>query len=116
YFYTNEKEVANLVMQFLLFAIFFQFSDAFFTPIQGVLRGYKDVNVSFIVVLVSYWLIGLSLGHIFSRYANLVAFGYWLGLIVGLAVGAAILTMRLIYVEKRARSNIGEKRDVFGET
>lgn len=116
YFYTNEKEVANLVMQFLLFAIFFQFSDAFFTPIQGVLRGYKDVNVSFIVVLVSYWLIGLSLGHIFSRYANLEAFGYWLGLIVGLAVGAAILTMRLIYVEKRACSNIGEKRDVFGET
>src|SRR4051794_5040150 len=39
YLYTNDPEVALLTAKFLIFAIFFQLSDALQAPIQGALRG-----------------------------------------------------------------------------
>ena len=45
--YTQDKSVVMLTAHFLLFAIFFQVSDAIQAPIQGILRGYKDVKITF---------------------------------------------------------------------
>lgn len=99
--YTNNEQVLTLTQQFLLYAILFQLSDAFGAPIQGALRGYKDVNVAFVLALISYWLIGLPTGYVLADYSNLEAFGYWIGLIIGVAVGAITLFGRLLYVQKR---------------
>lgn len=100
--YTKDQTVFKLTQQFLVYALFFQLSDAIATPVQGILRGYKDVNVSFIVALASYWVIGLPLGHILSLYTPLAAFGYWVGLIVGLAIGATSLLIRMVIVQRNA--------------
>ncbi|MGF7032570.1 MATE family multidrug resistance protein [Paenibacillus mucilaginosus] len=101
--YTSEPEVLELVEHFLLYALFFQLSDALAAPIQGALRGYKDVNVTLVVALVSYWVIGLPVGY-WLAHTELGAFGYWIGLITGLAFGAAGLFTRLVYVQRsRAR-------------
>lgn len=99
--YTNDSVVASLTAQFLIYAIFFQLSDALQAPIQGALRGYKDVNITFFMSLLSYWIIGLPLGIFLANYTDLGAFGYWIGLISGLAAGATGLTLRLLYVQKR---------------
>jgi MATE family multidrug resistance protein len=101
--YTTEQEVLALTSHFLVFAIFFQLSDALQAPIQGALRGYKDVNVTFLMALVSYWVIGLPLGYVLANYTDLAAFGYWIGLITGLAAGAAGLCYRLISVQRRLK-------------
>lgn len=98
-FYTNDGQVLELTTHFLLYAILFQLSDAFGAPIQGALRGYKDVNATFIVALFSYWLIGLPSGFLLAKYTSLAAFGYWIGLIVGLAVGAITLLGRLFFIQ-----------------
>ncbi|MBU9722910.1 MULTISPECIES: MATE family efflux transporter [Bacillaceae] len=98
--YTTDSEVALLITQFLIYSIFFQFSDAINTPIQGILRGYKDVNVPFVMALISFWLIGLPFGFVTANYTTLGPFGYWLGLILGLGVCAAFLAVRLVYVQK----------------
>ncbi|GJM74057.1 hypothetical protein HMSSN036_62730 [Paenibacillus macerans] len=45
--YSSDSEVVALTKHFLIYAIFFQMSDAIATPTQGVLRGYKDVNPGF---------------------------------------------------------------------
>ena len=103
--YSNEPQVIELSIQFLLFALFFQLSDAIQAPIQGALRGYKDVNVTFIMSLISYWVIGLPLGYLLTKYTELGPFGYWIGLISGLAVGALCLSNRLIYIQKVRYSN-----------
>ncbi|MGM9932159.1 MATE family efflux transporter [Pradoshia sp.] len=103
YLYTNDPEVAILTAKFLIFAIFFQLSDALQAPIQGALRGYKDVNVTFFMTLLSYWVIGLPAGYALANYTALGAFGYWIGLITGLAIGAAGLSARLIIVQRRIR-------------
>ncbi|NIK13091.1 MATE family efflux transporter [Alkalibacillus almallahensis] len=99
--YSDHPEVISLMQQFLIFAVFFQISDGFGTPIQGALRGYKDVNVTLVIAFISFWIIGLPSGIAMSAWTSLDAFGYWVGLIVGLAVGAMILIGRLIYMFKR---------------
>lgn len=99
--YTNDPDVMTLSTAFLLYAIFFQLSDAIAAPIQGTLRGYKDVNITFVLALVSYWFIGLPVGYLLANYTSYGAFGYWIGLICGLAAGAVGLTWRLIKIQKK---------------
>ncbi|WP_243290743.1 MATE family efflux transporter [Bacillus sp. FJAT-47783] len=99
--YTEELAVITLTQQFLLYAIFFQLSDAIQAPIQGALRGYKDVNVTFIMSLISYWVIGLPVGYVLAKFSSFGPFGYWIGLIAGLAAGASCLSIRLFVVQKK---------------
>ncbi|WP_145149061.1 MATE family efflux transporter [Paenibacillus xylanexedens] len=100
--YSNDREVIALTQHFLIYAIFFQISDAIATPTQGALRGYKDVNPALIITFVAYWIIGLPVGYFTATYTSLGAFGYWIGLIAGLAVGATALLWRLFLVQKQA--------------
>lgn len=99
--YTKDWEVLNLTAHFLIYAIFFQLSDAIQAPIQGALRGYKDVNVTLLMSFLSYWVIGLPSGYLLAMYTHLGPFGYWIGLIIGLATGAIFLTSRLIKIQKK---------------
>ncbi|PEZ83987.1 MULTISPECIES: MATE family efflux transporter [Bacillaceae] len=98
--YTKDHEVMMLTSHFLIYAIFFQISDALQAPIQGILRGYKDVNVTFAMSLVSYWILGLPIGYFFAKYTDMGAFGYWIGLISGLALGAIGLAARLRFIQQ----------------
>ncbi|MDQ0883645.1 MATE family efflux transporter [Peribacillus sp. V2I11] len=98
--YTKDHEVMMLTSHFLIYAIFFQISDALQAPIQGILRGYKDVNVTFAMSLVSYWILGLPIGYFFAKYTDMGAFGYWIGLISGLAIGAIGLAARLRFIQQ----------------
>lgn len=99
--YSSDLAVIQLTKHFLLYAVFFQLSDAIAAPNQGALRGYKDVNITLILSLVSYWVIGLPVGYILAHQTNLGAFGYWVGLISGLAVGAITLFLRLSYIQRK---------------
>lgn len=107
--YTIDQAVLELTKHFLIYAIFFQLSDAIAAPIQGALRGYKDVNATFFMAFVSYWIIGLPLGYLMATYTALGAFGYWIGLIAGLAAGAIGLSLRLWYIQKRKATIVLEK-------
>ncbi|MBO1512182.1 MATE family efflux transporter [Metabacillus bambusae] len=99
--YTSDAAVLKLTQDFLIYAIFFQLSDAIAAPIQGVLRGYKDVNITFMMALVSYWVIGLPVGYLLATYTTLDAFGFWIGLISGLAAGAIGLSIRLHIIQRK---------------
>ncbi|MCM3783122.1 MATE family efflux transporter [Neobacillus mesonae] len=99
--YSTDMAVIGLIQHFLIYAIFFQISDAVATPVQGVLRGYKDVNPAFVITFVAYWLIGLPVGFITATYTSLGPYGYWIGFITGLAVGAFTLMWRLLMVQRK---------------
>jgi len=96
--YTNDPSVQTLAGEFLIFAILFQLFDAFAAPIQGALRGYKDVNVTLMMMILAYWVIALPVGFVLSN-TDLGAKGYWVGLIVGLSVSAITLTFRLFQLQ-----------------
>jgi len=102
--YTDDQYVIELTVQFFFFAALFQLSDAIQAPVQGALRGYKDVTITFIMAIISYWIIGLPTGYILANYTSFERFGYWIGLIVGLSIGAITLTLRLIYLQKKMKN------------
>ncbi|MDL4840415.1 MATE family efflux transporter [Aquibacillus rhizosphaerae] len=107
--YNANPEVVALTKNFIFYAIFFQFADAFGAPLQGILRGYKDVNITFWMSLVSYWLIGLPSGWILANYASFGPYGYWMGLIIGLSAGAITLFGRMIYLQNKLSKQFNKK-------
>ncbi len=98
--YTSNQVVFDLIKVFLIYAIFFQLSDAVAAPIQGALRGYKDVNVTLLMSLIAYWVIGLPSGFLLAKYTAFGPYGYWVGLSTGLFVAAVTLYIRLRYVQR----------------
>lgn len=100
--YTRDPELLPLLQSFLVYVIFFQLSDAVAAPIQGTLRGYKDVNIVLALALMAYWCIGLPVGYTLATWTELGPYGYWIGLISGLASGATGLLWRLRRTEGRA--------------
>ncbi|WP_334076761.1 MATE family efflux transporter [Paenibacillus sanfengchensis] len=105
--YSSEPEVIALISHFLVYAIFFQISDAIATPVQGVLRGYKDVNPGFWITLLAFWVIGLPLGYGLANFTKLGPYGYWIGLITGLGVAAILLLRRLFVIQRRMELRLG---------
>ena len=99
--YTTDGQIVGLATQFFIYAALFQLSDAIQAPVQGALRGYKDVNMTFIMAIVSYWVLGLPIGYVMATFTELGPYGYWVGLIAGLTVGAITLTIRLVYIQKK---------------
>lgn len=99
--YSHDPKVIQMAANFLIFALFFQFSDALMAPIQGALRGYKDVNVTLFMSLFAFWIIGLPTGIILANYTDLGPYGYWIGLIIGLAIGAICLLSRLLFIQRK---------------
>ncbi|MRH44945.1 MATE family efflux transporter [Aquibacillus halophilus] len=99
--YNTNPEVVELTKHFIFYAIFFQFADAFGAPLQGSLRGYKDVNITFWMSLVSYWMIGLPSGWLLANYTDFGPYGYWMGLIIGLSAGAITLFGRMYYLQNK---------------
>ncbi|KPN97152.1 MATE family efflux transporter [Lysinibacillus sp. ZYM-1] len=99
--YTTDSKVIEYAVQFLVYAAIFQLSDAIQAPVQGALRGYKDVMITFIMAIISYWVIGLPVGYLLATHTDLGPFGYWIGLVAGLTTGAITLLIRLLLVQKR---------------
>ena len=102
--YSTDLQIIGLASQFLIYAALFQLSDAIQAPVQGALRGYKDVNMTFVMAIVSYWVLGLPVGFLMAKFTDLGPFGYWVGLIAGLTVGAIALTIRLLHIQKKKYS------------
>lgn len=100
-FYSNEASVIALTAHFLIYALFFQISDAIQATAQAALRGYKDVNLSFIITLIAYWMICLPAGYVLAHQTHLGATGYWIGLTIGLLAAGICLAIRLIYIQKQ---------------
>ncbi|MGL5514187.1 MAG: MATE family efflux transporter [Sporomusa sp.] len=99
--YTQEPVVFELIKGFLVYAVFFQLSDAVAAPIQGTLRGYKDVRATFLAAILSYWVIGMPVGYLIAQLTAFKAYGYWIGFIAGLAVGATVLLIRLVRLQEK---------------
>lgn len=99
--YGQDPDFIQLTADFLVFALFFQLADAFTAPIQGILRGYKDTTMPFILGLVSYWSLTFPIAFLLENTTQLGPRSYWIGLIVGIFVCGITLLVRLKIIEKR---------------
>ena len=53
--FTSDAETFWAIRMFIFYAVAFSFFDAAGTPVQGILRGYKDVKIITYVAFVTYW-------------------------------------------------------------
>lgn len=105
--YTSEPVIIRQTIGFLFYAMFFQVMDATAAPIQGILRGYKDVKATFWAGLAAYWLICLPLGCYFDYYMHFGPSSYWLSLDIGLLCAVLFLGGRFWYLQRKIRRDGG---------
>lgn len=96
-------EVVRTAAQFLALAAAFQVFDGLQVSAAGALRGLKDTRVPMLMSLLSYWGIGLTTGVLLAFRGGLGGQGLWLGLVVGLASAALLLTWRFRRTTSGAR-------------
>lgn len=110
--YTSDLAVQELCVQLLWFAALFQLSDATQVATSSAIRGYKVTRQPMVIQLVAFWIFSLPLGYVlglapawfpWSPKAPMAAFGFWIGLVLGLTVAAVLLTMSL---QKLAKARV----------
>lgn len=63
---------------------------------MSALRGLRDVIVPTVLIFLSFWVFAIPFGALFAFKLDFGARGLWIGLASGLALGALLLTARLI--------------------
>ncbi|NTS78237.1 MATE family efflux transporter [Catenovulum sp. SM1970] len=104
--YTDDVIVSTMAMTILIWAAFFQFSDAVQCVALGALRGFKDTSKPMILTFIAYWFIGFPSGYLFAETtvftsASMGLEGYWAGLLISLTSAAILLGYRLILVRRK---------------
>ncbi|KQI72037.1 multidrug transporter MatE [Loktanella sp. 5RATIMAR09] len=93
----NEPERANLLRigaSLVMVAALFQLVDGLQVLALGLLRGVQDTTVPMVMATISYWVIGLPVSYLLAFTLGFGAVGLWLGLVIGLAVAAVLLSWR----------------------
>jgi len=94
--YINNIEVKTIAASLILIAAFFQIFDGIQCVGLGILRGISDVTFPTAVTFIAYWLVGIPLGAWLAFYGGLNVQGIWIGLSVGLATSASLLSFRFM--------------------
>ena len=86
--------IVALGVTLLSFAALFQAVDAAQVMALGFLRGLQDTRWPMVLATFAYWGIGMPTGLALGFGAGLGPAGIWMGLVAGLSVAAASLTVR----------------------
>lgn len=105
--YITDPAIMDICVRFIVYSCFFMMGDAVAAPIQGILRGYKDVKAPFYSALVAYWGICAPLGLFFDYGLGQGPYSYWQSLDFGLFASAFILFWRLRYMRRKIRRENG---------
>lgn len=88
--------VVALAIPYLFLAALFQLVDGTQAVAAGALRGMQDTRVPMVIAIISYWIVGLGSGYVLAFPLGLGGEGVWMGLALGLAVAAILLTARFV--------------------
>jgi len=92
--YTDEVAVATLAVSLLFYAALFQYPDGLQMVAAGALRGYKDTRAPMLYMVISFWIVGMTLGYKLTFDLAKGPAGMWIGMIAGLTVAAVLMLMR----------------------
>jgi MATE family multidrug resistance protein len=79
-------------------------ADGIQTVVAGALRGLNDTRIPLLFAAISYWLVGFPAACALGFRTELGATGVWLGLSIGTAVYAILLTLRFLLLTRRLRA------------
>ena len=87
-------QIVAIGVVLLAMAALFQLVDGAQAIALGLLRGVQDTTVPMYMAAFSYWVIGMPCSYIFGFVLGYEGVGVWMGLVVGLASAAVLLSVR----------------------
>lgn len=100
-FYSEDPAVIAQAAGLLTVAVAFQLFDGLQVAALAALRGLSETRLPTLIVLISYWPIGLGSSYFFGFHLNLGTLGIWYGLALGLMIASLMLTWRFEYRSKK---------------
>jgi len=95
--YTDDVQIASIAVTLLFYSAIFQYADGIQICSAGALRGLKDTLIPMWINILSYVVIGLSVGYYLTFDMEMGPAGMWIGMIAGLSFGAVLLGGRFLY-------------------
>jgi MATE family multidrug resistance protein len=99
--YTDDLVVAPLAVSLLFYAAIFQYPDGLQMVAAGILRGYKDTRMPMLYMVISFWIVGMTLGYNLTFGQEMGPAGMWIGMIAGLTVAASLMLLRFNHTSKK---------------
>ena len=99
--YTDDPAITSIAVGLLFYSAIFQYADGIQICAAGALRGLKDTVVPMFINIVSYLLVGLSVGYYLTFNQAMGPGGMWIGMITGLTFGAVLLLGRFLFKSKQ---------------
>src|SRR5262245_16456275 len=90
--YSHDPEVIAYGLSLMVLAALLQFFDGTLAVAAGALRGLGNTRNAVYASLVGQWLCGLPVGWYLCRCTELGVQGLWIGLFLGLAISAVLLS------------------------
>lgn len=97
----NSPAVTQIATALLFIFIFYLLADGIQAVGVGILRGLSDVNIPTIITLLAYWAVGIPASYFLSKKTDLGVQGIWIGLTLGLATSAVLLTLRFVFLTRK---------------
>lgn len=101
--YSPTESVQQLITSLFGLVILLQFVNGLQLVVIGMLKGLQDTFVPFILTALSYLWIGIPTSYIMAYHLNYQATGVWIGLTLGVASSACLLSIRLYYKTKHIK-------------
>ena len=99
--YTDDALIAPLAVGLLFYAAVFQYPDGLQVVAAGALRGFKDTRMPVLYMIVSFWIVGITLGYHLTFTRAMGPAGMWIGMIAGLSIAAVLMLMRFNHTSRR---------------
>jgi len=99
--YTDDLVVAPLAVSLLFYAAVFQYPDGLQMLAAGALRGYKDTRMPMVYMVISFWIVGMTLGYNLTFNRGMGPAGMWVGMIAGLTVASALMLRRFNHTSRK---------------
>ena len=99
--YTDDIVVAPLAVSLLFYAAIFQYPDGIQMVAAGTLRGYKDTRKPMLYMVISFWIVGMTLGYNLTFNFGMGPAGMWVGMIAGLTVASILMLRRFHHTSAR---------------
>jgi MATE family multidrug resistance protein len=99
--YTDDAAITSIAVGLLFYSAIFQYADGIQICAAAALRGLKDTLVPMFINIVSFFLVGLSVGYYLTFNKAMGPAGMWIGMIVGLSFGAVLLLSRFLFKSRQ---------------
>jgi len=103
-FYSDDVQVIILAANLIIYSAIAQFSDCLQVSTASALRGYQDTKIAMLMIVFSYWVVGVPLGYSLGLTDIFVQrqgpAGLWQGFVAGLTLAAILMLIRLVIVVK----------------